>query len=257
MAAADGSAKHANRSSGGSKSTLFDHRDDGLAQRTQFGKNFFHILFLFSRCKLEESCTWRSTSAFSTSSRVALNEVTRVCGRLLMKPTVSDRRTFCVTEALRRAAWGPGWRTCATRPTRQLRKPIEERALAGVGVANQGDRRHRYAARRCRCCVRTRRTSSSSRLSCSKLALNLAPVGFQLGFAGSPGPDSAAKLRHGCASPGQPRQTCTPTGPALPEAGLRGCARGARRCRESAGYDPPPVLAARVQGSCSWVGVRS
>ncbi len=37
-------------------------------------------------------------------------------------------------------------------------------------------------------------------------ALNLPPVGFQLGFAGAAGADAAAQLRHGLALAGEPRQ---------------------------------------------------
>ncbi len=54
--------------------------------------------------------------------------------------------------------------------------------------------------------MRTRRTSSSSRLSCKQPALDLAPVGLQLGFAGSPGPDPAAQLGHRRPSSGEPGQ---------------------------------------------------
>ena len=40
---------------------------------------------------LEASTTWSSRSAWRASSSVALNDATRACGRLRMKPTVSDR----------------------------------------------------------------------------------------------------------------------------------------------------------------------
>ena len=83
---------------------------------------------------------------------------------------------------------------------------VEERALAGVGVADQSDRGHRngLAALALLAAHATHRFEIA--LELVDAALNLPAIGFKLGFAGPARADAAAQLRHGFAAPGQPRQ---------------------------------------------------
>ena len=96
---------------------------------------------------LEASTTCRSRSAWRASSSVALNEATRAWGRSRMKPTVSES-SACAAAAEPPAA-GPGVERREQLVLDQhagLGQRVHQRALAGVGVADQRDRGHVAAA---------------------------------------------------------------------------------------------------------------
>ena len=96
----------------------------------------------FSASGLEASTTCSSRSAWRASSSVALNEATSECGRLRMNPTVSESRT-CPPPAEPPLA-GPGverGEELVLDEHAGVGQGVHQRALAGVGVADQRDGR--------------------------------------------------------------------------------------------------------------------
>ena len=79
---------------------------------------------------------------------------------------------------------------------------VEQRALACIGVADDGDCRHGN-------CFAALALLPARAAYCFEIdfelidaALNPATIGFELGFAGATGADAAAELRHGFAAAG-------------------------------------------------------
>ena len=124
-----------------------------------------------------------------------------------MNPTVSDSRTWrrLGSSIARKLGIERGEHA---RRLQHLRagEPVEQRALAGVGVAHQRHRRHRHRLAPLALLVAHAAHRFEIELELIDAALNPAAVGFELRFAGAAGADAAAQLRHGFASPGQPRQ---------------------------------------------------
>ena len=124
-----------------------------------------------------------------------------------MKPTVSDSSTLASAGQFNGAQLGIE-RGEHARRLQNVRagEAIEQRALAGVGVADQrnGGHRHRLAALALLPAHAPHRFEIE--LELVDAALNPAAIGFKLRFAGSAGADAAAQLRHGFAASGQPRQ---------------------------------------------------
>ena len=85
-------------------------------------------------------------------------------------------------------------------------QPVEERALAGVGVAHQGHSRNRNGLAPLALLTANALHRVEIDLQLVDAPLNLAPIGFELRFAGPARADAAAKLRHGFASAGEARQ---------------------------------------------------
>ena len=97
-----------------------------------------------SPCEMSRTC--RITSASITSSSVARKAATSIVGRSEMKPTVSDRIAVLAMRQLDRA------RGRVERREQHVlgedlgrRQPVEQRRLAGVGVADERDDRVRHA----------------------------------------------------------------------------------------------------------------
>ena len=92
------------------------------------------------------SRTCRIRSASTTSSSVARNAATSVVGRSEMKPTVSDRIAAPAARQLQ-LAHGRIERLehLVLGRDRGARQAVEQRRLAGVGVADDGHHRKRHA----------------------------------------------------------------------------------------------------------------
>ena len=97
-----------------------------------------------SGCAASRTC--RMTSASATSSSVARNASTSSCGSSLMKPTVSDRMTRRPDGRRSPRMVGSSVANSWSR-ARHLGagQRVEQRRLAGVGVADQRDHRERHA----------------------------------------------------------------------------------------------------------------
>ena len=96
---------------------------------------------------LEASTTCRSRSAWRASSSVALNDATRACGRSRMKPTVSESSAWPPPRnRQRRVRVSSVANSLFSTSTPGVGQRVHQRALAGVGVADQRDRRHVAAA---------------------------------------------------------------------------------------------------------------
>ena len=83
---------------------------------------------------------------------------------------------------------------------------VEERAFAGVGVADQGDGGHGNRLAALALLLAHAAHGFEIELELIDAALDAAAIGFELGFAGSAGADAAAQLRHGFAAAGETRQ---------------------------------------------------
>ena len=127
----------------GTRSALFRTRIVGWSARPSSSRTSLTAAICFSASGLEASTTWRSRSAWRASSSVALNEATSECGRLRMKPTVSESRTWPPPRNCQLA--GPGVERGEELVLDQHARAgqgVHQRALAGVGVADERDRRH-------------------------------------------------------------------------------------------------------------------
>ena len=83
---------------------------------------------------------------------------------------------------------------------------VEERAFAGVGVADQGDGGHRDGFAALALLAAHAAHGIQIALELVDAALDAPAVGFELGFAGAARADAAAELRHGFAAAGEARQ---------------------------------------------------
>jgi len=83
---------------------------------------------------------------------------------------------------------------------------VEERALAGVGVSDQGDGGDGNGLAALALLLADAADGVEVELELVDAALDLAPVGFKLGFAGAAGADAAAELGHGFAAAGEARE---------------------------------------------------
>ena len=124
---------------------LVHHAQSGLLLGFQFFEHHSTCASCSAESGLLASETCNISAARCTSSSVARNADTSVCGRLRMNPTVSDSKTLRLRRQLHcREWWDRAWRTSATTPALRLRQRIEQRGFARVGVAHQRNRRHRH-----------------------------------------------------------------------------------------------------------------
>ena len=83
---------------------------------------------------------------------------------------------------------------------------VEERALAGVGVANQSNGRYGDSFAALALLAADAADGVERALEVINAALDAAAIGFELGFAGPASADAAAELGHGFAAAGEARQ---------------------------------------------------
>ena len=158
-----------------------------------------------SRSALDASMTCSSRSASATSSSVARNAATSACGSRSMKPTVSEtsssrliRQPHLPDERIERHEQRVG------RDRVAAGQRVEQRRLAGVGVADQRDGRHRRLVPPLAQLRRGAAAPCSMSFDRTLDARADAPaVGFELGFAGAARADAAAEPRQ--------RRRSTPT----------------------------------------------
>src|SRR5579863_123838 len=84
--------------------------------------------------------------------------------------------------------------------------PIEQRAFARIGVADQRHRGHRYSLAALALLAPNTLYRIEIEFDLVDAPLNLAAIGFELCFTGSAGADTTAELRHEFAAAGQSRQ---------------------------------------------------
>ena len=155
-------------------------------------------------CATSTTCSTRSASV--ASSRVDRKGATRWWGSLRMKPTVSVRTA--VTPSPRRdpaRARVEGREQPVLDQHLAARQAAEQRRLAGVGVADQGDGRQLadVARRRSR---RSRSITASLPLELRDPAGDQPAVDLELGLADAAGPDAAGLPRQVPPAPRQARQ---------------------------------------------------
>ena len=185
------------------------------------------------------TCSTRSASAVSSS--VARNAATSVCGRRSMNPTVSlnssSRRSG---RSTRRTSGSSVTNNAFDASAFERRQSIEQRGLAGVGIADQRHRRHVDLV----AALAQLRPPAAHDVDVVLQRLHAhadAPaIRFELRFARAP---ACRCRRQGATAPRSTRPGAaagTSTARARPAACLRACARASRRCRESAACDRRP-----------------
>jgi hypothetical protein len=87
-----------------------------------------------------------------------------------------------------------------------LGESIEEGALAGVRVADEGDYRDRDCLAALPLLMADATHGVELSLDVVDTKVNLATISLELGFARAPGPDASAKLRHGATASGEAGQ---------------------------------------------------
>ena len=117
---------------------------------------------------------------------------------------------------------------------------VEERRLAGVRVADDADGRPQPPIASARGGLALRADLLDALLHLGDPRPDDAAVGLELALAGPAGADPAAGPREVGPQPGQARQLVLELGELDLEPALRASARGARRCRGSAGCGRSP-----------------
>ena len=192
-----------------------------------------------SRSGSAASTTCSSRSASSSSSSVARNACARSRGRSRMKPTVSAMMiSRSRGKRSRRVVGSSVANSLSSASTSLLGQRVEQRRLAGVGVADDRDDRQPARAR-----ARRRRPAR-----CSPKLLDLllepvdalaraAPVDLELGLAGAAPADAAGEAAHHRVLLVQPRQPVAQLRQLDLQLAVAALARAARRCRGSASCD--------------------
>ena len=143
----------------------------------------------------EMSRRWITRSASTTSSSVARKAATRCVGRSEMKPTVSDRMTGVPCGSRTRRSVGSSVaNSMSSRQHAAPGQPVEQRRLAGIGVADDRDDRKRHLLALGAVQVAGAPDRFQLALQLDDLFLQHAPVGFDLGFAGAAEEAGAAAL---------------------------------------------------------------
>ena len=157
----------------------------------------------------EASTTWTSRSASATTSSVDLNASTSWWGSLRTKPTVSVSSTVSPPGSVEPAGGRvEGGEQAVLDEHAGVGEPVEQRRLAGVGVADDGD------VGECATALRALRWVSRWRRDVAQLGLELvdaphdaAAIDLELGLARATGADAAgllAEARALAAQAGQP-----------------------------------------------------
>ena len=184
------------------------------------------------------STTCSSKSASRASCKVERNAATNSCGSARTNPTVSANTTS-PTPANFDPPHGGIERREQLVGDEAVRagQRIEQRRLAGIGIADQRDRRHRHFAPHMAAGVALPVQFLQARAQSANAFGDQAPIGLQLGFARAAQPDAALlSLKVGPASDqarGQMRKLRQVPLAACP----RNCAHAARRCLKSNRYD--------------------
>ncbi len=133
--------------------------------------------------------------------------VTRVCGRLRIKPDRVGEQNLAPAGQFNGAQLGIEGSEHA-RGGKHLRAGdrIEEGAFAGVGIAHQCDRRHGNGFTPLALLLAHAAHSIELAFQVIDASLDAPAVGFKLGFAGPACADAATKLGHGFAAPCKARQ---------------------------------------------------
>ena len=210
-----------------------------------------------STAGLAASATCSSRLACRASSSVALKLAIRWCGKSRMKPTVSlsstgpqpgnCQRRVRVSSVANKASCdeyvGP-------------RQGVHQRALAGVGVADQGNRHQIAAGRppRAACGARSHRNSPPQVVD---PVFDQAAVFFQLLFARPAKPDALLLPRQVRPHPLQPRHGVFQLGQFDRQPGLVGLRPGWQKCRGSTPCDREPLAPMAFSRLRVWPGLRS
>ena len=151
--------------------------------------------------------TCRIRSASAASSSVARKAATSACGSRSMKPTVSETSISRSSGRRTRRTSGSSVTKSASEATASAsREPVEERRLAGVGVADQRHGGHE------RLVAPLAQLSAPPAHLLDVVADHLdaradpAAVHLELGLARTPGADAAAEPRERAAGADQARQ---------------------------------------------------
>ena len=203
------------------------------------------------------SRTWMIRSAEITSSSVAWNAATSCVGRSEMKPTVSDRIALSM----------PGQRDLPHRRVERREQQVlrhdvgagqavEQRRLAGIGIADQRDHRPRRAL--APVAVQAARAADLLELACAAAPCGRGSgggrprSGFRPGRRGSRSRRAGARGGSSCAPAGPPDNRDARVRPATAP---RRSPRARRRSRGSARCGRSPWRSSAVSRLRCWIGV--
>ena len=160
----------------------------------------------WSRRGSAASTTWSSRSASASSSSVALKAATRSLGRSRMKPTVSVMITSRSRgKRSRRLVGIEGGEELVLHQHRGVGEGVEQRRLAGVGVADDGEDRQAAVVALPPAQVAVLGEAGHPPLQRGDPVAHPAAVDLQLGLAGAAAADAAGQARERVVAPGQAR----------------------------------------------------
>ena len=186
-----------------------------------------------SQSAVAASTTCRSSDASASSSRVARNAVTRSEGRSRMNPTVSVTMTLALAGEPQAPRGGVEGREHLVGDVHLgAGERAQQGALAGVGVAHDGQDRHRAPSPPLPPVLALRGELLQLALEPGHAVAGAPAVDLQLRLARAPAPDAAGKARQRHLGPlREPRQQVLELGQLDLQLAVAGWSRAARRCR--------------------------
>src|ERR1017187_9017951 len=189
--------------SSSSRSILFITRRRGFFSASSSFRTISTCASCSAESRLLASDTCKISDARCTSSSVARNAETNVCGRLRMNPTVSDIRTLRFEG--RSTPRMVGSSVANMRGDSSTLARVSERRLPRIGVADERTRRDGRGLAPLPLLPANAPHVFQLLLHVPDAPGDLPPVSFKLGFTGTAGANAAAELGHLHAMPGQPR----------------------------------------------------
>ena len=224
------------RAAASMRSALLKVTSRGLSPAPSSSRTVWTVARCSAKWRSEASTISSRTSARVTSSSVARKASTSWCGSLWMKPTVSVTMAVWPSPELHLPRGGiqRGEQTVFGLRDDLADEGVQQRRLAGVGVADDGDGREQPAVARAPGCPPLLGHLLHTFLQLLDAVADESTVRLELGFAGSSWCRCLRPFAKGASTCGSGAAAGTRAGPARPGDGPRASARAGRRCPGSA-----------------------